>query len=236
MKQRLVGTLVLGSLALILIPLLLDGEGVERPPLSVTTPPPPVIDTTPLPEPTRPQILADNIVTVADDAVPASDAEPAGAGTEQPGESSATGDIAGTAPAAGLAVDTAAVSTPATAGITADDPVTATTTPVTAQQPDAEPPSRSISAPALDASGLPETWAVRVGVFSNASNARRLEERLKSDAYKAFVRPLGVSSAVYIGPLTTRDEATAIQQQLNAAKSKYQIDGVSVQRYDIGQQ
>src|SRR5690349_15559095 len=65
MKQRLVGTLVLGSLALILIPLLLDGEGVERPPLSGSIPPAPVFDTTPLPEPTRPEILADTLAPAA---------------------------------------------------------------------------------------------------------------------------------------------------------------------------
>lgn len=228
MKQRLVGTLVLGSLALILIPLLLDGEGVERPPLSVTTPPAPIIDTTPLPEPTRPQILADTFDSVADTEMPVSDSEPAD--SEQAADSSAPPEIVDTAPAASASADTAAVST------TAPDTANANAAPAAAQMPEAEPPSRSISTPALDDSGLPETWAVRVGVFSNANNARRLEERLKTDAYKAFVRPLGVSSAVYIGPLTTRDEATAIQQQLNAAKSKYQIDGVSVQRYDIGQQ
>ncbi|MGV3592129.1 MAG: SPOR domain-containing protein [Gammaproteobacteria bacterium] len=231
MKQRLVGTLVLGSLALILIPLLLDGEGVERPPLSVTTPPAPIIDTTPLPEPTRPQILADTFDSAADTEMPAPDPDPAD--DEPPADSSAAPDIADTAPAASASVDTAAVSTTAT---NTADTATASAAPTAAPTPYAEPPSRSISTPALDAAGLPETWAVRVGVFSNANNARRLEERLKTDAYKAFVRPLGVSSAVYIGPLTTRDEATAIQQQLNAAKSKYQIDGVSVQRYDIGQQ
>lgn len=231
MKQRLVGTLVLGSLALILIPLLLDGEGVERPPLSVTTPPAPIIDTTPLPEPSRPQILADTFDSVADTEMPASDSEPAD--SEQAADSSAPPDIVDTAPAASASAGTAALSTTAT---DAANTVNANAAPAAAQMPESEPPSRSISKPALDDSGLPETWAVRVGVFSNANNARRLEERLKTDAYKAFVRPLGVSSAVFIGPLATRDEATAIQQQLNAAKSKYQIDGVSVQRYDIGQQ
>lgn len=71
MKQRLVGTLVLGSLALILIQLLLDGEGVERPPLSTEIPPPPVFDTTPLPEPERPIILADTQTPDSSSEVPA---------------------------------------------------------------------------------------------------------------------------------------------------------------------
>lgn len=225
MKQRLVGTLVLGSLALILIPLLLDGEGVERPPLSANTPPAPIIDTTPLPEPTRPEIFGDRFATsveIADDApVIETDAE-----AEAPPAELAIAD-------ASEPVETVVKETPPAAAVTA---ATATPAPAAPQPAVAESASRSISAPALDVSGLPETWVVRVGVFGNAANASRLEERLKSDDYKAFARPLGVSTAVYVGPVATRDEAVAIQQRLNAAKASYQIDGVSVQRFDIGQQ
>ncbi|MES2604847.1 MAG: hypothetical protein V4603_07910, partial [Pseudomonadota bacterium] len=61
MRQRLVGTLVLGCLAIILIPLLLDGDGIEAPPLSATIPPAPVFDTTPIAEPERPIITADSL-------------------------------------------------------------------------------------------------------------------------------------------------------------------------------
>ncbi|HEY0960944.1 MAG TPA: SPOR domain-containing protein [Pseudomonadales bacterium] len=230
MKQRLVGTLVLGSLALILIPLLLDGEGVERPPLSANAPPAPVIDTTPLPEPTRPEIVADAGVPPDDEAFLNSDLLPEPA--DQSAETEADTPVIAEQPP-----EPAAIADSDTVAMAAAPAVTVAEAEAEVEvAPEPEPPSRSITEPALDASGLPETWAVRVGVFGNASNARRLEERLKADDYKAFVRPLGVSSAVYIGPLTTRDEAVAIQQKLNAAKSAYQIDGVSVQRFDIGQQ
>jgi DedD protein len=60
MKQRLIGTIVLGCLALIFIPILLDGEGIQEPtPLSVTVPPIPEVTITPLPDPVRPVILSD---------------------------------------------------------------------------------------------------------------------------------------------------------------------------------
>jgi len=60
MKQRLIGTIVLGCLALILIPIFLDGEGIQEPtPLSVTVPPAPEITIAPVPDPVRPVILSD---------------------------------------------------------------------------------------------------------------------------------------------------------------------------------
>jgi DedD protein len=60
MKQRLIGTIVLGCLALIFIPIFLDGEGIEAPtPLSVAVPPAPEIPLIPLPDPVRPTILSD---------------------------------------------------------------------------------------------------------------------------------------------------------------------------------
>lgn len=191
MKQRLVGTLVLGSLALILIPLLLDGEGVERAPLAGSIPPAPVFDTTPLPEPERPEILAD---------------------TFAPAERAVEAEVA-----------------------VASDPTESPAQSAEAAAPPAAAAAQSISDPALDAAGLPEGWVVRVGVFGEKANAERLTARLTADDYKAFIRPVGVSSGVFIGPVATQNEAAGIQRQLNAAKAKYQIGDASVQRFDIGQ-
>jgi DedD protein len=196
MKQRLVGTLVLGSLALILIPLLLDGEGVERAPLSGSIPPAPVFDTAPLPEPERPAILADTFAPV---------------------DSTVESEVAVASDPAAAPAETVEAPAP------------------TAAAPTAAPAAQSASAPALDVAGLPEGWVVRVGVFGEKANAERLTARLSADDYKAFIRPVGVSSGVFIGPVATQNEATGIQRQLNAAKAKYQIGDASVQRFDIGQ-
>lgn len=227
MKQRLVGTLVLGSLALILIPLLLDGAGVERPPLSANIPPAPLIDAAPLPEPTRPEILADKLELAANDIADAASAEPSVASApDLAGEALPAPSTDATAPAS----EAAANAEPA--------PVVGTTVEEAAVPAPAEPEPAvaSASAPALDLAGLPETWTVRVGVFGNKANAERLAARLVADDYKAFIRPVGVSSGVYIGPVATRNEAAAIQQHVNAAKAKYQVDNVIVQRFDIGQE
>jgi DedD protein len=206
MKQRLVGTLVLGSLALIVIPLMLDGEGVERPPLSGSIPPAPVFDTTPLPEPERPEILADTFTNTAIDTV--APAAAASALSDPPAEPETA------------EVEPAVVEPPAATVAVASTP---------------EPPAQSISEPALDPAGLPETWVVRVGVFGEKANAERLAARLVADDYKAFVRPVGISSGVFVGPMATQNDATGIQQQLNDAKTQYQIGNVSVQRFDIAQ-
>jgi DedD protein len=59
MRQRLVGTLVLGCLALIFIPLMLDGEGIDSGPVIAPLPPMPQLPVLDIPEPQRPVILAD---------------------------------------------------------------------------------------------------------------------------------------------------------------------------------
>lgn len=214
MKQRLVGTLVLGSLALILVPLLLDGEGVERPPLSATIPPAPVFDTTPLPEPERPVILADS-------QLPASDApEPELAGSDlaaTPSSDAAPEDLAEASPE------------PAAAG-----PAPAAELTVAAAE--AAPAPQSASAPALDASGLPEGWTVRLGSFGNRANADALVARLTAAGHKAYIRPVvtgqGTLHGVFVGPVPTRNEAGTLQAEL---KSRFQISDAIVQRYDIAQ-
>lgn len=62
MKQRLVGTIVIGCLAIIFIPILLDGEGVTPPALNTNIPQAPAMPTVPDINPVRPEINADTAV------------------------------------------------------------------------------------------------------------------------------------------------------------------------------
>ena len=60
MKQRLVGVIVLGCLAIIFIPILLDGEGVPTPQIITDIPPAPALPTVPDIKPQRPEVTADS--------------------------------------------------------------------------------------------------------------------------------------------------------------------------------
>ncbi len=61
MKQRLVGTVVIGCLAIIFIPALLDGEGVSSPAMTSSIPAPPPMPEVPVIQQERPVITADTI-------------------------------------------------------------------------------------------------------------------------------------------------------------------------------
>ena len=62
MKQRLVGTIVIGCLAIIFIPVLLDGEGVSPPKMAGTIPESPPIPVIPNIEAARPEIVSDSVI------------------------------------------------------------------------------------------------------------------------------------------------------------------------------
>jgi DedD protein len=59
MKQRLVGAIVLGCLAIIFLPILLDGEGVSTPEMNIVIPAAPAFPEPLEVEPQRPVVLSD---------------------------------------------------------------------------------------------------------------------------------------------------------------------------------
>ena len=69
MKQRLVGTVVIGLLAIIFIPILLDGEGVSPPAMTTSIPEAPPLPVEPVIEQQRPQITADTLEETIEEAV-----------------------------------------------------------------------------------------------------------------------------------------------------------------------
>lgn len=186
MKQRLTGTLVLGCLALIFIPMLLDGEGIQPAPAPAPIPPMPAFTDTVIEEPVRPLILADETV---------SEPEP---------------EIVEAPPAAPAASEAPARQT-AAAGSTA----------------------APLEAPERRASGLPESWAVRLGVFGDQANAEKLMKQLVDGGYKAYSRRMSGESAVrtgvFVGPVLSRAEANSLIRELS---NKYQLNGLVV-RFEI---
>ncbi len=84
MKQRLVGTIVIGSLAIIFIPIMLDGEGVYIPALTTNIPEAPPMPVVPEIEPERPQIMADTTSTGTEPNVSKDSADEQGAANAPP--------------------------------------------------------------------------------------------------------------------------------------------------------
>lgn len=221
MKQRLVGTLVLGCLAIILIPLLLDGAGIQPPPLSATIPPTPEFDNTPIEEPVRPEIVADTLPPPGSD-VPTTQATPADSQPLPAFDEKEIPVVVDTA--AGIAVNTDSAP-PATTPASADA-LEAAVAAIMAREETAAP-ANADAVPRLDSSGLPQTFVVRLGSFGEKPNADALVNRLLAAGYKAYGRQVttaaGSMTAVYVGPVPTRAEANTLVGRL---ASGFDLKGV----------
>ena len=86
--------------------------------------------------------------------------------------------------------------------------------------------------PVRNAPGTDETdtaWGIQLASFSERENAVALRNRLRDDGYSALLsevkRLTGVSTRVAIGPILTRSEADALQEELSA---KYGVDAIVV--------
>jgi DedD protein len=203
MKQRLVGTLVLGCLAIILAPLLLDGNGIQAPPLTATIPAEPKFDNTPIAEPQRPVIVSDKL--------PASGQEPLTTETSPaksplPAFNSKEGEpVPGASKAAQPDALEAAVAT------------------VMARDKQSGSVAAKEAVPHLDSSGLPLSYVVRMGSFSERKNADALVAKLVAGGHKAYTRTVNKMIIVYDGPVLTKAEASSLASRLESA---YKIKGV----------
>lgn len=231
LKQRLVGTLVLGCLAIIFIPLLLDGEGISPAAIDTVAPPAPELSREDLPLPERPVIDADRLAETAiapDAAVTSADTAPDSEDAAEaltPPEPLDSPDL--DAPAA----DTAEAAQSPAAAQTATAATSSIALPVPADRVEAGAATADTT-PSRDASGLPAAWTVRLGVFSNPGNADKLRACLIASGYKAYSRQQqgdsGSMTRVFVGPVATRAEATALGNQLKG-KCELGENGIPVQ-------
>lgn len=211
-RQRITGSLVLAITALILLPVIFDGDGSYQPAVQVDIPARPQQPAPNQADPQRPVITADS------DAIRIRPESPvtAIANNTPSGQSAQTVQ---TAPPAGADAQSVAVTQPVAAA-----PVVASTVAAAATS---TPPA------SLDAQGLPEGWSVRLGSFSNADNASALVTRLQAAGHRAYTRRVdssqGVLTAVFVGPLVSR---TAAQTLLERLRQDFQLNGMIV-RYEI---
>ncbi|HKK05601.1 MAG TPA: SPOR domain-containing protein [Gammaproteobacteria bacterium] len=195
LKQRLIGAIVLVALAVIFIPMLLNGgRGDKGVSFGTNIPPKPseqrevrVLELHDMPQPPEKQDSGRALIDKDLTAPPPpgkSAGQPAGADKPSgPNESASPGD-----------------STPKSAAESAPQPGKA--------------PSKS------DADvQAPKGWAVQVGSFSHQKNALALRDRLRAKKFPAFVDAVRSDGAtvyrVRVGPEVRRADAEALQKRLD---------------------
>ena len=212
LKQRLVGAIVLVSLAVVFVPILLDGPDAPEEEYSVTPIPERPegrFDSTvriDLPEPETPRLDAElerERDERASDATSGVRPEPseAGASPSTPLSDAADTPVVAAVPATGD------VELPPTERQTGDAHARAEPSPPVrvkvdsaASEPSAEPPERA-----------GERWAVQLGSFQKSGNAIALRKRLIDEGYEAFVKSgsseQGEVFRVLVGPSADREHA-----------------------------
>ncbi len=190
--------------AVVILPILFDGQGSYQLPLESRIPAAQPFPEVPRIEAVRPEIAADS-----DQLSFQPDAEPVD-----------TVVVATPAPSVDAPADVAEPTAPP-----ADTEPDATTA-AAATLPVVPPP-------VLDSDGLPEGWSVRLASFSSAANAQALVERLLARGHRAYVRQItssqGPLTAVFVGPGADRAAMLQLQRQL---QDEFQLSGIVV-RYEI---
>ncbi len=201
LKQRLIGAAVIIALAVVIIPMLLNGsghKGVEQ------IPPPPQPDATA------------HSGAVREEPVPLPPADSSGRVVDAAPD-------AGSAPSAAPSPDSTVQAPPAVAPEPSAPAAAAEPSePAAAPQPAPSAPAPEVAkaAPAKPAASTePEAWVVQVGSFSEESKATALRDRLRKDKFNAFVeRYTGADHRtmfrVRVGPELERARADALQKRL----------------------
>lgn len=233
-KQRVVGIAVIVIAAVVLLPVLFDGQGSYELPIESRIP-------EPAPFPVPPRVIPERTVIVADtdQTAVATDLTPAPIAQDPLLQDPLTADPAVQDSVVQDSVDQQAAAANANpqelpasddAPVSIDDIIASLG--LDAAQRDTQ---SNDSAPRLDSDGLPEGWSVRLASFSSEANARNLVERLQNAGHRAYTRTLesaqGPLVAVFVGPGVDRTAMLQLQQQL---QQQFQLNGIVV-RYEIEQ-
>lgn len=214
LQKRLIGASVLIVLAIIFVPMLLDGSeqpGSETLPLVIPEPPERDFETRVVP-----------LDTTAGDSAPTSVAEAIGVAPQEVVDP--TPDPSSAAPDAIATVDTNA---PTRVDAVSGEPVQPATTSIDAAPvvatPSVTPAAAIATAPAAPATAAPATAApatavsgrflVALGSYSNTANANALAAQLRGAGYKVLGDSVVVNgqnaTRLRIGPYATRGQAEA---------------------------
>lgn len=202
LKQRLVGAVVLVALAVIFIPMLLEGPDSNLVP-----------EMPPLPEPAEPGI-----------GQPLDGFPQAGEIPDEPALTVVQGDEASAEPESGdVAADAQAGDAepmPQADDVPAAEPRPANVPEQAAASAPEAPPAAAAGQDAA-ASGELGSWVVQMGSFSSEQNALRLRDRLRKERFATQVEKVAVGGKtlyrVRVGPYLERAEAEADQKKLASA-------------------
>ena len=187
-KQRIVGTIVIASLALIFLPIMFDGQGSHQTQPASRIPEQPVVPILPEPQQSRPVIISDVDLVVTE-------TKPEPERVTKTIEESASDLIEVSA---------------SESGFTRDIPI-------------------------LNSAGLPNGWSIRLGSFSEASNATNLMQRLQTAGYKAYIRDIDSEqvelTGVFVGPWLER---ALVNDYIDQLRDEFQLEGMVV-RYQLKQ-
>ena len=187
-KQRVVGTIVIASLALIFLPIIFDGQGSHQTQTASRIPEQPVVPILPEPQQSRPVIISDADLVVTE-------TKPEPERVTKTIEESASDLIEVSASESGFTRDI----------------------------------------PTLNPAGLPDGWSIRLGSFSEASNATNLMQRLQTAGYKAYIRDIDSEqvelTGVFVGPWLER---ALVNDYIDQLRDEFQLEGMVV-RYQLKQ-
>ena len=187
-KQRVVGTIVIASLALIFLPIIFDGQGSHQTQTASRIPEQPVVPILPEPQQSRPVIISDADLVVTE-------TKPEPERVTKTIEESASDLIEVSASESGFTRDI----------------------------------------PTLNSAGLPNGWSIRLGSFSEASNATNLMQRLQTAGYKAYIRDIDSEqvelTGVFVGPWLER---ALVNDYIDQLRDEFQLEGMVV-RYQLKQ-
>ncbi len=208
LKQRIIGALVLISLAVIFVPMIFDEPHSDRTSSSIQIPeePPfPQVETPPARDTAMPEYQPANR--------PARDIAGQDADASAP-EFKLIEGVSPQSPAAKPAPSTPAVAEPM---VKADAPAATQTRPA---QTEARPDTRSQDAEEFSRS-LEGAWVVQLGSFGNAENARRLRDNAREKGYSSHLQEFSRGDTrltrVFSGPFASKSEAEAAKAALDKA-------------------
>lgn len=211
LKQRIIGALVLISLAVIFVPMVFDEPHSERTSTSINIPEEP-----PFPEVETP---------AADSATPPAyqqdTAGNAGSGSQNQGFRILEEDSPAAQPVPDTSTKpTADVAKPTPAERSQPKPVASSTSQPATTKPKAPEADTGQESPEYTRS-LEGAWIVQLGSFGNGDNARRLRDNVREAGYSSHlqevVRGDTTLTRVFSGPFADKSKAEAAKRDLDEA-------------------